>query len=125
METSRVVHVTIDPDVPATSDKPSAEEEDGAEVGAADPDRVITNARTAVPSDGLLTNSELAKIFRQSGTPTSVYDEAQRLVSTATSETGLTFGSRVSIVPPRRGAFEPIWTSYTHVSASCLHCYWN
>lgn len=88
------------------------EEEEGAEAGENDPDRIIVNARAAQPSDGLLSDAELEDLFRRSRTPTSAYDAGQRL---APLSGGHTFGSRMLIPEGRRGAFEPIYTSYTHV----------
>ncbi|OCH95803.1 Endonuclease/exonuclease/phosphatase [Obba rivulosa] len=109
---SRVVHVTIDPDVPITSTTP-AEEEEGAEGAETDPDRVITNARLATPEDGLLTTPELTDLFSKLGTLKSAYDEGQRM-RTELAEQGLTFGSRMSVPSTRHGTFEPNYTSYTH-----------
>lgn len=116
LQNSRVVHATIDPSVP-TSSAATAEEEEGAELGENDPDRIIVNARAAQPSDGLLSDTELERLYRQSETPTSACDAGLRV-----AESGLTFGSRVPIPEGRRGAFEPIYTSYTHVSpVPCLN----
>ncbi|KAI0361188.1 Endonuclease/exonuclease/phosphatase [Trametes cingulata] len=113
LDSSYVVHATLDPSI-AIEDAAQVEEEDeGAEAGENDPDRVIVNARAAQPSDGLLTDTELEQLFRRSGRVTSAYDAGQRLVP-GISESGLTFGSRVSVPQERRGAFEPIYTSYTH-----------
>lgn len=115
LEYSYVVHKTIDPTVPADGAGPvEEEEEEGGETGENDPDRVIANARTARPSDGLLTDAELADLFTQSGRVTSAYDAGQRLVP-GISDSALVFGSRATVPKERRGAFEPIYTSYTHV----------
>ncbi|GBE78233.1 hypothetical protein SCP_0111160 [Sparassis crispa] len=113
LDTSRVVHASIDPDVAITSPSPAAEDEEGEEAGGGDPDRVIVNARLATPEDGLLTNAELVHFFERLRSLRSVYDEGQRL-QPQLSQMGLTFGSRVSIPDARHGAFEPVWTSYTH-----------
>ncbi|KAI0756607.1 Endonuclease/exonuclease/phosphatase [Daedaleopsis nitida] len=116
---SRVVHATIDPSIAVDGAAKAEEEEEGAEAGENDPDRIIVNARAAQPSDGLLTDDELEQLFRQSGAPTSAYDAGQRQVP-GTSESGLTFGSRISVPVGRRGAFEPAYTSYTHYWKSVL-----
>ncbi|KAJ8494599.1 hypothetical protein ONZ51_g2241 [Trametes cubensis] len=113
LDSSYVVHATIDPTVATDGAAQAEEEEEGAEAGENDPDRVIVNARPAQPSDGLLSDTELEQLFRQSGTVISAYDAGQRQVP-GISESGLTFGSRVSVPQERRGAFEPIYTSYTH-----------
>ncbi|KAI0375399.1 Endonuclease/exonuclease/phosphatase [Pilatotrama ljubarskyi] len=113
LDSSYVVHATLDPSIVADGAPPAEEEEEGAEAGENDPDRIIVNARAAQPSDGLLTDTELEDLFRRSGRVTSAYDAGQRLVP-GISESGLTFGSRVSVPQDRRGAFEPVYTSYTH-----------
>lgn len=107
---SRVVHVTIDPDVPPAPLKTSAEDEEGGEVGETDPDRIITNARLAISSDGLLTNTELANLY---STPVrSAYDEGMFSYRKLGGDV-VTYGDRVPL-PSRRGINEPEWTSYTH-----------
>lgn len=116
LEASRVVHATIDPTIAAEGAAQAEEEEEGAESGENDPDRIIVNARAAQPSDGLLTDQELEQLYRQSGTPTSVYDAGLRTVP-GISDSGLTYGSRGTIPGDRRGSFEPCYTSYTHVRA--------
>ncbi|KAI0715160.1 Endonuclease/exonuclease/phosphatase [Earliella scabrosa] len=113
LEASRVVHATIDPSITVDGASKADEEEEGAESGENDPDRIIVNARAAQPSDGLLTDGELAQLYRQSGVLVSTYDAGQRQVP-GFSESELTFGSRVSVSIDRRGSFEPVYTSYTH-----------
>ncbi|CAL1695497.1 unnamed protein product [Somion occarium] len=110
---SRVVHVTIDPSVPVTTDKMMGDdvlidEEEGAET---DPDRIITNAREAREEDGLLDDVELTKLFNDTGHVFSAYDRGLRS-SEGVEE--LTYGSRVAMQPSRSGGYEPLWTSYTH-----------
>ncbi|KIP12400.1 hypothetical protein PHLGIDRAFT_27244 [Phlebiopsis gigantea 11061_1 CR5-6] len=113
LEFSRVVHRNIDPDVPVTAAKATEEEDEGADVAESDPGIVITNARRARPEDGLLSNEELQALFQRSTRPVSAYDEGQRSGSLDIKE-GVTFQSRQTIDASRRGAFEPVWTSYTH-----------
>lgn len=116
---SRVVHVTIDPDVSATPNAGPVEEEEGGEVGETDPDKVITDARPASADDGLLADNELQELFSRTGAPMSTYDEGQRrLPSPLTAN--LTFQSRHPVISSRHGAFEPVWTSYTHYWQSVL-----
>ncbi|KZT72761.1 Endonuclease/exonuclease/phosphatase [Daedalea quercina L-15889] len=120
---SRVVHKTIDPDVPAAPEAATeeAEEEEGAAAKETDPDRIITNARPALPEDGLLTDTELADMLRQLDRPMSVYDSAQRICcASSTLEGALTYGNRISIPSERHGAYEPNWTSYTYYWKSVL-----
>ncbi|KAI0673529.1 Endonuclease/exonuclease/phosphatase [Trametes maxima] len=109
LDASYVVHATIDPTV-STQGAPPTEEEEGGET---DPDRIIVNARPAQPSDGLLSQDELQALFARSGAVTSTYDDGLRRVP-GFSDSGLAFGSRVSVPPDRRGGFEPVYTSYTH-----------
>ncbi|KAI0080079.1 Endonuclease/exonuclease/phosphatase [Panus rudis PR-1116 ss-1] len=111
LASSRVVHVTIDPDVPIMTTKMLAEDEEGTT--ETDPDRMITNARAAVEADGLLADAELEKITQEAGYVVSAYDRGLRL-SEGIKEQGLTYGSRIGIPADRKGAYEPVWTSYTH-----------
>ena len=90
------------------------DEDEGAESTESDPDKIITNARRASPEDGLLSDQELETLFRRPIRPVSAYDEGLRMASPDIQE-GVTFRSRQSLPADRRGAFEPVWTSYTHV----------
>lgn len=115
---SRVVHVSVDPSVPLTG---SAEtNEDEAEF---DPYRVITNAREALPADGLLSSPELVELFVVPARPRSLYDEGQRLLE-KTSGPILRCGERLGLPAHQRGAYEPEWTSYTHYWKSVLDYIW-
>ncbi|KAF7339397.1 Endo/exonuclease/phosphatase domain-containing protein [Mycena sanguinolenta] len=109
LESSRVVHISIDPTVPPTLTGPPAEDEDSA----VDPDRVITNARRAAPADGLLSDSELASLFPAANVVRSAYDEGLRQHKTMSS-IGPTFGDRMSLPHTAKGYHEPEYTSYTH-----------
>lgn len=94
-----------------------SEDEGGADPegdGETDPDRIIVNARKATADDGLLSDEELEKICSQAGRPFSACDRG--LSQAEGVDKALLFGSRVSLSQNRHGAFEPIWTSYTHVS---------
>ncbi|KAK7694810.1 hypothetical protein QCA50_001998 [Cerrena zonata] len=108
LASSRVVHVTIDPSVPVTTNKMMGDDEEGGET---DPDRIITNARAAVEADGLLTDNELADMFKSSGTVFSTYDRGLRLCENIEE---FTCGARLGIPPSRLGGYDPVWTSYTH-----------
>lgn len=121
---SRVVHVTIDPDVPVTTKKMMADDEGGGEGEGEekDPDRIIVNARAAKEDDGLLTDKELREVCESAERPFSAYDRGMREASGVDPE--LTFGSRKPVLEGRRGGSEPVWTSYTHVSSSKLHESW-
>ena len=114
LDASRVVHASIDPSVLSGVCSTPDDEDEGAE---GDPDRIIVNARAARPADGLLSDDELEELIRRSSGVlplTSVYDAGQRQLSNVIDE-DLAFNNRVSLPPGRRGSFEPIYTSYTHV----------
>jgi hypothetical protein len=108
---SRVVHVSVDPSVPLTVPAETNEDEVGG--AESDPDRVITNAREALPADGLLSSFELTELFAVPTRPRSLYDEGQRLLD-KTAGPILRCGERLGLPAHRRGAYEPEWTSYTH-----------
>lgn len=113
---SRVVHASIDPDAVQDTESKEAknEEDDGAEQ---DPDRVIVNARTATPADGLLSTEELVEMVRKLGVANlgSSYDRGLRIAKASGEPDIQTFGDRVtSIASTRLGRHEPEWTSYTH-----------
>ncbi|KAJ7070955.1 hypothetical protein C8F01DRAFT_1108475 [Mycena amicta] len=97
LQSSRVVHVSIDPAVPPTVTAPLKEDEEEA----VDPDRVITNARRALPSDGLLSDDELVAL--------SAYDEGlkQHRLSAPTIRT---FGDRMTLPADQKGYNEPEYT---------------
>ena len=104
---SRVVHLSIDPEIMPEIAKPEQGDEAGDEI---DPDKIITNARPAKASDGLLTNSELIELFT---TPLrSVYDKGIE-IQRESSKDVTSYGDRVPLIG-RKGANEPEWTSYTH-----------
>ncbi|KAJ7110130.1 Endonuclease/exonuclease/phosphatase [Mycena epipterygia] len=119
---SRVVHLSIDPTVPPTVTGAPAEDENEA----VDPDRVITNARPAVPADGLLSDSELASLFSSANVVRSAYDEGLRQHKESSPEFQ-TFGNRVSL-PSKKGVHEPEYTR-DHCSNTFLHLsythYWK
>lgn len=103
-----MVHLSIDPEIALATAKLQQEDE---ESGETDPDRIITNARTAKPSDGLLTNAELVELFT---TPLrSAYDEGTQ-IQREISKDVTSYGDRVPLAVGRKGANEPEWTSYTH-----------
>ena len=118
---SRVVHVSLDPSVPLADPKKAAnDEEDAGEQPEEDPDRVIKNARSARPEDGLLEVEELEKLFADgsAGEPLqSLYDQWQY------HGPGRAFVSRAPEAVNRRGKNEPIYSSYTHYWKSTLGTY--
>ncbi|PSS37564.1 hypothetical protein PHLCEN_2v580 [Hermanssonia centrifuga] len=112
LQSSRVVHVTIDPTVLVSSGATAGDEEGAESV----PDKVITSARAAKPEDGLLSDVELTKFFERADRPVSAYDKGLRSQDPKLANLGLTFrdGPNRDFAPGRHGAFEPIYTSYTH-----------
>jgi len=122
---SRVVHVSVDPSVPLTGSAATETNEDDDVGGAeSDPDRVITNAREALPADGLLSSPELAELFVVPTRPRSLYDEGQRFLEKTSGSMVLRCGERLGMPAHRRGAYEPEWTSYTHYWKSVLDYIW-
>ncbi|KAH7931087.1 endonuclease exonuclease phosphatase [Leucogyrophana mollusca] len=113
LELSRVVHVSVDPSVPIGHNGAVDDESNGTE---ADPDRVINNARPATPSDGLLSDLEMVDLFSGMARLRSAYDEGQRRGREIGALNGAieTFGDRLSVLPVKPGAHEPMFTSYTH-----------
>ena len=109
---SMVVHSSIDPTVAKDAPPPEGTKEDD-EGNAVDPDRVITGARAAVDSDGLLSTQELDDWFSVLPNLRSVYadglQEARELGNKITK-----YGDRVAIADGRHGVHEPEYTSYTH-----------
>jgi len=114
LERSRLVHVSLDPSIPATAvedeDEGGGDNEEEAEK---DPDRVITNSRKPTPEDGLLDADELRSLFQAGGKDRlwSVYDRAMEGIS---AEADNVFGTREDLAPGRKGRYEPLWTNFTH-----------
>lgn len=119
---SRVVHASIDPEgVPVA--EPSETNNEGDDNAEQDPDRVITNARAATPTDGLLSTEELVEMVRGLGIANlkSSYDEGLRIAKSSGDFDIQTYGDRVtSMAPTRLGRYEPEWTSYTHFWKTAL-----
>ncbi|KAH9984669.1 Endonuclease/exonuclease/phosphatase [Russula compacta] len=123
LERSRVVHVSVDPSVLLTNPAATDDDEDGG--APTHPDLTITNARGALPDDGLLTSSELMELFAVvSSRPRSLYDEGQRRLEKISADSVLRCGERMGLPPHQRGAYEPEWTSYTHYWQSVLDYIW-
>jgi RNA exonuclease NGL2 len=106
---SRVVNHSIDPTVPRTTAKQETEDDDDGEVGA-DDENTIANTRSARPTDGLLSDQELSRLFLCGATLRSAYDEGQRACNSPVT----TFGDRVGLPSSRRGFHEPEYTAYAH-----------
>lgn len=102
---SRVIHRSIDPTVPPSTER---KKEDEAESAEQDPDRVITDSRRATTEDRLLTDDELLLLYK--GTKLrSAYDA---VFTKMPSEHSNTYQARVQSAT--RGMSEPMFTSFTH-----------
>lgn len=153
IDSSRVVHASIDPSlkyvptggmskaaIPAEEDE--EDEGGGGGGGGEDPDRVITNSRAAIPSDGLLSVDELVHLFPPPTTTSpgsilplrSAYDSSFQTVlaqhtdssldaDTRAKESVKTFanrprggdtGAKDAWNAGRKGGNEPMYTSFTH-----------
>lgn len=113
---SHVVHASIDPDSAPVAESREAknEEDDSTEQ---DPDRIIVNARTATPVDGLLSAEELVGMVRKLGVANleSSYDKGLEIAKASGDSDVQAFGDRITSIPStRKGRHEPEWTSYTH-----------
>ncbi|KDQ12961.1 hypothetical protein BOTBODRAFT_34103 [Botryobasidium botryosum FD-172 SS1] len=123
LESSRLVHFSVDPSIPVTG-KAVLDEEGGGKVendekgeDDPDPDRVLTDSRRAIPEDGLLDDEELQSLFKAQAGPGgknhlwSVYDRAMEGVG---EEADNVLGAREDLEPGRKGRYEPMWTNFTH-----------
>ncbi|KAH8835155.1 Endonuclease/exonuclease/phosphatase [Flagelloscypha sp. PMI_526] len=108
LDTSRVVHHSVDSTVPITYTKG---EQEGDEVN---PSRQITNARRAEPKE-LLSDEDFIALATSSGPVRSAYDEGFRsLFNTSLLPEGTVFKDRASMPTATLGAFEPCYTAYAH-----------
>ncbi|KAH7100197.1 Endonuclease/exonuclease/phosphatase [Auriculariales sp. MPI-PUGE-AT-0066] len=117
---SRVVHVSIDPTVDSGVAPEDDDEGGGGQAEGnkeTDPDRIIVNCRAPRDTDGLLKLDELLAMAPRLGLR-SAYDEALRSVLHGNAEATLpisVFHERENGPPSQSlGAFEPMFTSYTH-----------
>ena len=116
LSSSRVTHISIDPSVPKTEDTPSKDVDQG-DSEESDPDRVITNARSAIAADGLLSDDELLSLFSQGHRLFSAYDIG---LSRIQNHNIALYGDRASLQQTQPGFHEPSYTSYTHYWQSVL-----
>lgn len=105
---SRVVHATIDPSVRIPTESPiskASEEDEESDL------RLITNARLAIPDDGLLTLPEIVTWFQGLPRLRSAYCEGLGHAKGIGMDVN-THGEGV-LAAGRRGFNEPQYTSYT------------
>ncbi|KAF6766282.1 Endonuclease/exonuclease/phosphatase [Ephemerocybe angulata] len=116
---SYVVHTSVDPTVAASPAQVAADAEEGGE--EQDPDRVIKNARSTKPEDGLLDPASLVSFFSDLPRARSVYDLGlSRYFSIEKGRDVPIFGPGHSMDPSQPGFHEPAYTSYTHYWKSVL-----
>ncbi|EAU93062.2 hypothetical protein CC1G_06782 [Coprinopsis cinerea okayama7 len=121
---SYVVHRTVDPSIAQDQPQVAGDTEEGGEAEAVDPDRVITNARPAQPSDGLLATDELVSFHGQNLRARSAYAIGSRnhlaTLSDPSKSDNPIYGSHNTVPEDRPGYYEPKYTSYTHYWQSVL-----
>ncbi|KAG9000908.1 hypothetical protein FRB94_001549 [Tulasnella sp. JGI-2019a] len=123
LQDSRVIHLSRDPSVAATYPTTGSpeDEDEGAAIDIntsaspgeqKDPDRVITNARPALPEDGLLSDAEMVRLYeggKRKLRLRSGYDES---LAEVPGEHNNLYGVRDLTVT--YGKNEPMYTSFTH-----------
>lgn len=114
---SRVVHATIDPSVriptkSAASNSEASEDDEGSDL------HFITNARPAIPDDGLLTLPEIDTWFQGLPRLRSAYCEGLGHAKGIGMDVN-THGEGMPVTG-RRGFDEPQYTSYTTYWKSAL-----
>ncbi|CAE6388000.1 unnamed protein product [Rhizoctonia solani] len=140
LESSRVVHVSLDPTVPRTPRTGTEADDDDEAAGAgaaprpdlkrgdgegeeSEPEPVVAtkikDSRSAIEADGLLSNEEMLKLF---GTEEvrSAYDEILGQSATLKGESDNVLSARDSSMKGRKGANEPMWSCFTHYWRSTL-----
>ncbi|CAE6520192.1 unnamed protein product [Rhizoctonia solani] len=139
LESSRVVHVSLDPTVPRTprTGTDADDDDEAAGAGAAPrPDQKrgdgegeeeepvvptkIKDARVAVETDGLLTNEEMLELFSAGEKARSAYDEILERSAESTGEADNIISARDPSMKGRKGANEPMWSCFTHYWRSTL-----
>jgi RNA exonuclease NGL2 len=139
LESSRVIHVSLDPTVPRTprTGKDADDDDEAAGAGAAArPDikkgeeeaepvvaTKIKDSRSAELKDGLLSNDEMANLFGLGGETRSAYDEILGRCAEATGEADNVLVARDPAMQGRKGAYEPMWSCFTHYWRSTLGGY--
>ncbi|GAB1519737.1 endonuclease/exonuclease/phosphatase family protein [Rhizoctonia solani] len=140
LESSRVVHVSLDPTVPRTprtgtdaddddeaagsgaAPRPDLKNGDGENEGESEPvvPIKIKDSRPAVETDGLLSNEEMLKLFGIGEEARSAYDEILGESAELTGEGDNVLSARDSSMKGRKGANEPMWSCFTHYWRSTL-----
>ncbi|QRV87748.1 endonuclease/exonuclease/phosphatase family protein [Ceratobasidium sp. AG-Ba] len=136
LDSSRVVHVSLDPTVPRTprTGTDADDDDEAAGSGAAvrtdiktsegDEEPVvpvkIKDSRQAEPKDGLLSNEEMLEFFKAGGDTRSAYDEVLGRCGQSAGESDNVLVARDPSMQGRRGAYEPMWSCFTHYWRSTL-----
>lgn len=139
LDSSRVIHVSLDPSVPRTPRTGTDADEDDEAAGAGAASRPdlkkgdedeeeaepvvatkIKDSRPATSADGLLTNEEMVQLFAAGGETRSSYDEILSRCAESTGEADNVLVARDPAMQGRKGANEPMWTCFTHYWRSTL-----
>ncbi|KAH7343409.1 Endonuclease/exonuclease/phosphatase [Rhizoctonia solani] len=139
LESSRVVHLSLDPTIPRTPRTGTDADDDDEAAGAGAAPRPdlkrgngeeeesepvvatrIKDARAAVESDGLLTNEEMLELFGTGEEARSAYDEMLGRSAESTGEADNIISARDPSMEGRTGANEPMWSCFTHYWRSTL-----
>ncbi|CAE6522661.1 unnamed protein product [Rhizoctonia solani] len=138
LESSRVVHLSLDPTVPRTPRTGTDADDDDEAAGAGAAPRPdlkkdngeeeaepvvatrIKDARAAVETDGLLTNQEMLELFGTDEGARSAYDEILGRSAESTGEGDNIISARDPSMKGRKGANEPMWSCFTHYWRSTL-----
>ncbi|KAG8716243.1 hypothetical protein FRC11_006637 [Ceratobasidium sp. 423] len=137
LESSRVVHVSLDPTVPRTPRTGTDADDDDEAAGAGAAPRPdlkkdngeeaepvvatrIKDAREAVETDGLLMDEEMLELFGTGGEARSAYDEILGRSAESTGEGDNIISARDPSMKGRKGANEPMWSCFTHYWRSTL-----
>ncbi|KAG9104194.1 hypothetical protein FRC06_004619 [Ceratobasidium sp. 370] len=136
LDSSRVIHVSLDPTVPRTPRTGTNADDDDEAAGSGAAVRTdlnngdeedepvvptrIKDSRPAEPKDGLLSNEEMVELFKVGGETRSAYDEILGRCAESTGEADNVLAARDPVMQGRKGGYEPMWTCFTHYWRSTL-----
>ncbi|KAG8759530.1 hypothetical protein FRC12_009727 [Ceratobasidium sp. 428] len=136
LDSSRVIHVSLDPTVPRTPRTGTDADDDDEAAGAGAAVRTdlkkgdgekesvvptkIKDSRPAEAKDGLLSNEEMVKLFEAGGETRSAYDEILGRCAESKGEADNVLAVRDPAMQGRKGGYEPMWSCFTHYWRSTL-----
>ncbi|KAG9100295.1 hypothetical protein FRC07_010424 [Ceratobasidium sp. 392] len=136
LNSSRVIHVSLDPTVPRTPRTGTDADDDDEAAGAGAAVRTdlkkgdgedepvvptkIKDSRPAEAKDGLLSNEEMVDLFKLGGETRSAYDEILGRSAESMGEADNVLVARDPAMLGRKGEHEPMWTCFTHYWRSTL-----